>query len=199
MTGRVEAREREQYSNLWQSVSRYGDHAPGEGYVDLFMAMSGAQSGTVLDAGCGSGKGAIALDARGFDVAMTDLTGDGLTEEAAGLSAFAPSCLWRPIADQLGSPYRTFDWVYCCDVLEHVPTEYTLLTIARLLEVARQGVFLSIALVPDHFGLWVGKPLHQTVQPFTWWRDRIRGIGRLIECRDLLMTGLYLVEGQAAR
>jgi hypothetical protein len=63
-----------------------------------------------------------------------------------------------------------------------------------LLEVARRGVFLSISLMPDQFGKWIGKPLHQSVQTFPEWRDQLAAIGRVIEARDLLHTGIYLVE-----
>ncbi len=69
-----------------------------------------------------------------------------------------------------------------------------MLVISRLLHVARRGVFLSIALVPDEFGVWVGQPLHQTVQGFTWWRDRLNTLGTIKECRDLLTAGVYYVE-----
>ncbi len=69
-----------------------------------------------------------------------------------------------------------------------------MLTVFRLLEVARRGVFLSIALEPDVFGAWVGKSLHQTVQSFTWWRDNLATLGTLKESRDLLNAGVFLLE-----
>ena len=70
----------------------------------------------------------------------------------------------------------------------------TMLAIARMLEASTRGVFLSIALVPDQFGILVGRPLHLTVKPFTWWRDRIRELGTVAECRDLIDAGLFLVK-----
>jgi hypothetical protein len=85
------------------------------------------------------------------------------------------------------------DWVYCCDVLEHVPPQFTMLAIDQMLRVARLGVFLSIALVPDQFGVWVGEALHQTVQPFVWWRDSLREVGEVVDARDLLIHGVYVV------
>lgn len=193
----------ELYEGLWSSVQPYADVSPGETNLALFLAMSGAATGTVLDAGTGSGKGAVALEKAGFTVTLCDLTCEGLTAEAKAVGpAFGGVCLWhdlRPlvsldrVARNAWEERETFDWVYCCDVLEHVPTEYTMLTIHRLLEVAANGVFLTIALIPDQFGVWVGEPLHQTVQPFTWWRDRLRDLGRVIECRDCLHYGAYLV------
>ena len=66
--------------------------------------------------------------------------------------------------------------------------------IARLLEVSRTGLFLSISTVPDVHGVLVREPLHQTVQSFVQWRDQIAELGRVVEARDLLVSGCYLVE-----
>jgi hypothetical protein len=63
-----------------------------------------------------------------------------------------------------------------------------------LLEVARRGVFLSISLMPDEFGAFVGKRLHQSVQTFVQWRDQLHAIGTVVEARDLLHCGVYLVK-----
>lgn len=173
------------YSDLWSSLPAYAEHSPGAVQVPLFLAMTGATSGTVLDAGCGSGKGALALTAAGFDVLLCDLTPDGLVADALGLP-FIESSLWHLSCEGV-------DFVYCCDVLEHVPTEYTMLVLHRLLSVAREGVFLSISLVPDSFGVWVGRHLHETVRDFCWWRDRLNDLGTVAECRDLGASGVYFV------
>lgn len=185
--------ERELYTDLFQAVEAYSTHAPGEHYVDAFQDMARAtvgemHIGSVLDAGCGTGKGGLALAAKGFRVELADLTDAGLTDEAKKLP-FHQVCLWDDLR-RLGY----FDHIYCCDVLEHVPPTFTMLVVVRLLARARKGVFLSIALQPDQFGVWVGRHLHQTVQSFTAWRDQLACIGRLVESRDLLATGLYYVE-----
>lgn len=189
----IATRERQLYEDVWQGLDRYGDLSPGVERLPMFLEMVGAtlggiapNCGSVLDAGCGSGKAALALEDAGFSVTCADLTDAGLVNSARVLP-FVGGPLWATC------PLGAFDWVYCCDVLEHVPTEFTMLTIARLLETARLAVFLSIALVPDQFGAWVGQPLHQTVQPFTWWRDRLKELGELVECRDLIDAGVYLV------
>lgn len=205
----------ELYTGVWSSLDQYGAISHGENHVPMFLEMTGATGGTVLDAGCGSGKGALALARAGFCVALCDLTDAGLSVEARSVGPFVgPLALWqslRPAAylaalswlvesDQPGlkpelpDPTPMFDYVFCADVLEHVPTEYTMLVIHRLLEVATKAVFLQIALVPDDYGVWVGESLHQTVRDFVWWRDRIAELGTILECRDCLMHGVYLVK-----
>lgn len=186
---RIQRAETDTYNDVWNGLDHYGDLAPGEQWADAFVLMTGTtMRGSVLDAGCGSGKGALALAARGFTVTLCDLTDAGLIDDARRLP-FIDACLWSDLRRVCG--FR--DWVYCCDVMEHLPPEFTMLAIARMLGVARRGVFLSITFVPDHFGQILGKPLHQTVQPFTWWRDRLAELGEVIDARDCLQSGLFLV------
>ncbi len=188
-------RERALYEEMWQ-VEGYATHSPGASVVPLFLEMTEAyrpDRPSVLDAGCGSGKGAVALAAHGFDVTMCDLTSAGLVPEAKSIR-YADACLWKPLRPQLPyAPMGAWDFVYCCDVLEHVPPEFTMLVIRQLLDVARVGVFLNISLVPDRFGVHVGTALHQSVFRFTWWRDRLNELGTVRECRDLLSSGVFWV------
>jgi 2-polyprenyl-3-methyl-5-hydroxy-6-metoxy-1,4-benzoquinol methylase len=183
----IRTQEQETYQTIW-ALDAYAAHSPGEAYVGTFRQLASMRSRTVLDAGCGAGKGALALKAEGYDVFCADLV-DVRQGEALDLP-FRSVCLWDDLKVAMG---REVDWVYCCDVLEHIPTPFTMLVIHQLLHVARRGVFLSISLQPDVFGAWVGKPLHQTVQSFTAWRDQLSELGTVTEARDLLSTGLYLV------
>ena len=81
---------------------------------------------------------------------------------------------------------------YCCDVMEHIPTEFTMLVVRNLLDVCRT-VWFQIAFAHDAFGAFVGEPLHLTVQTYQWWHDRIGSVGQIIEARDLCGTGLFVV------
>jgi SAM-dependent methyltransferase len=190
--------ERETYEEMW-GVEQYADVSPGEQFAKVFDALvrdrgDNPRDLTVLDAGCGSGKGALALQALGYKLTLCDLTPAGLLPEARALPFFE-AALWASLAQRytFGGSY---DYVYCCDVLEHLPTVFVGLAITRMLEVARKGLFLSVALGADNMGVWVGRPLHLTVQPFPWWRDHLDELGRVVEARDLLREGLFLVEAR---
>lgn len=209
MSGLLTA-ERALYEDIWTSVESYANHAPGQQYVEMFYecAVRGLQNGnpdrttfapsdcTVLDAGTGSGKGALALKALTFRVYTCDVTNAGMVPEAQSLP-YTDACLWHdlsPIARGVGHPGRTkFDFVYCCDVLEHIPTQFTMLAIDQMLRVARYGLFLSVSLVPDSFGVWAGKSLHQTVQSFVWWRDSLKELGTVEDARDLINDAVFFV------
>jgi SAM-dependent methyltransferase len=182
--------ERELYDGVWSSLESYGDCAPGEFYAPLFLQHVNGRYGHVLDAGCGSGKGALALAKAGLRVTLCDLTDAGLVDEARALP-FVTACLWHDL--KRATPSGSVDWVFCCDVLEHIPSQFTMLAIDQMLRIARQGVFLGIALVPDSFGAWVGRPLHQTVQPFQWWRDSLKELGDVVDARDLFQSAAYFV------
>lgn len=185
--------ERAKYEAIWE-ITQYADTSPGEQFAPVFDALVKERCvgrGTVLDAGCGGGRGGLALSALGYDVTLCDLTPAGLTTEAQSLPFFE-TALWDDLVPKSG--FTFFEWVYCCDVLEHLPTEYVGLALHRLLQVSRRGVFLSISLGSDNLGVWVGQPLHQTVRVFEWWRDLLASFGHVVEARDLITTGVYLVE-----
>jgi hypothetical protein len=163
------AHETDLYEQMW-AIAPYADHSPGERFLPVFLDLVGDARGTVLDAG--------------------DLSAAGVVP-AASAFPFIETPLWGDLRARVGAAR---DWVYCCDVLEHIPTAFTMLAAARMIEVCRRGAFFSICLQPDVFGSWVGQPLHQTVQSFTWWRDALGELGRVTDCRDLAATGLYFVE-----
>jgi SAM-dependent methyltransferase len=177
------ASERETYAQMWSAVEDYSAHAPGEQYLPLFLQVAQPPA-SVLDAGTGSGKGALALICNGFAVKACDFTDAGYRGEVP----FEQACLWSDL-----SHVGRFDWVYCTDVLEHIPPQFTMLAIDQMLKVAKQGLFLTVSLVPDSFGVWAGKSLHQTVQPFTWWKDSLAEVGTVVEARDLISNAVFVV------
>jgi SAM-dependent methyltransferase len=193
----LQTAETDLYAGVWQTLEHYGDVAPGEHYLPIFLdCVKGEQGfgfsrGHVLDAGTGSGKGALALRGAGFRVTLCDLTDTGLVEEARALP-FTAACLWQDLRGL--TPFGgAFDWTYCCDVLEHVPPQLTMLACEQMLRVSRKGLFLGVSLVPDVNGVWVGRPLHQTVQSFCWWRDNLKELGTVVDARDLHGNATFYV------
>lgn len=195
-------RERTLYEDVYDAVSKYSEESesPGKVHFPMFREMAGlSEIGSdlsILDAGCGSGFGALAMREAGFKkIVMCDITDFGLTAalEDSGIP-FYQTPLWDSLHVVAASTFgRRFDYVYCCDVMEHIPKEFTMLVVSRLLDVTRTGLFLSISLRLDVHGRWVGKHLHQTVEQFIWWRDNLSSLAEMVECRDLLHTGTFLI------
>lgn len=184
-------------------VDAYRGESAAERMVPVFLdMMQGAERSRVLDAGCGTGRGMVALAAAGFeDVRGCDITPVGLVPEAQSFE-FTTACLWADPVTRLGLA----DWVYCCDVLECVPEALTMLVVHNLLHVARWrtrsrpggGVFLTMSTEPDVHGVWVGASLRQTVKPFTWWLKHLETVGQVVSARDMLNRVAFMVERRVA-
>jgi SAM-dependent methyltransferase len=195
----IQEREAEVYADLWSSVALYKSNSPGERYAEVFHSIVQDPGATVLDAGCGEGRGMVELAKLGYQVAGIDITDAGLSAEAKQYPCVIET-IWadlRPalLVLRLTVPTvftsDTVDYVYCCDVLEHLEPQFTMLAVDQLLRVAKKGVFLSIYFDQDRFGHWVGRPLHLTVQPFVWWRDALREIADVVEARDCHNFGIF--------
>lgn len=193
----ITARETQTYTEAL-SLPSYGAYSPGEKYADLFASLA-TPGATVLDAGCGTGKGMIALRARGFEVTGCDLTDAGLVSDARDATVHVGVSLWRPLPliPRSGAWRRhtvQYDYVYCTDVLEHIPPHFTMLVVARLLEAASKGVFLSISLVPDAMGVWVGHPLHLSVRRYDEWLADLKEVAAVTDARDLGTDATFFLE-----
>lgn len=176
----VAARERAKYAEVWD-IADYHKHSPGKRYAELFGRMVKPDGGTALDIGCGAGAGGRAIGEQyGLHVVYLDQV------KVGDLDPFIEQPLWQPIPG-------VYDYGYCCDVMEHLPQEFTMLAVRNMLDACKQ-VFFSISFQRDHFGAYVGEPLHLTVQPFAWWRDRLSEMGALQDARDLLGEGVFVVE-----
>lgn len=148
--------------------------------------MAGVKSRhTVVDFGCGTGRGALRIAAR-----------TGATVRAID---FSPACLDRHVEDAIYSgerPNLTFevrdltvplqfdrpaDFGYCTDVMEHIHPDDVEAVLANVVTSARR-VFFCISTVPDRMGELIGEDLHLTVQPPQWWRALL---AEKLECKVL--------------
>ncbi len=180
--------ERAKYAELWSDVPEYRVYSPGVENVQRFMDVLRPTNGsTILDIGCGTGVAGLMFDKLGLRPYWLDITEAGLHADI-NRGRFTRSALWGGWAEDFNCDYG-----FCCDVMEHIPTEYTMLVIDRIVQACRTTWF-QIALVPDQFGATIGKPLHLTVKPFTWWRDRMQMAGKVIDARDLCGQALFVVQ-----
>lgn len=177
--------ERAKYEQIW-AVPAYRKGSPGVVHTPMFASIADPQPGeSVIDLGCGAGDGGEQLAEKlGLSVTYLDHV------RVAGVpDPFIKQALWDPL------PARNPPWKYgyCCDVMEHIPTEYTMLVLRNIMD-ACESVFFSIYFQNDVFGpKLIGEPLHLTVMPYTWWRDRLAEFGELVEARDLLGEGVFYV------
>ena len=180
--------ERSKYSDIWQ-LPDYAKGSPGESLVEMFVDIAKpSPRASIIDVGAGSGAGSRALSERGFNVCAFDLT-DTAWQHDDNIP-LQTGTIWK---GTIGLA-NLFDYAYCCDMMEHIPTQFVALSIEQILRVAPKA-FFSISFTPDNFGRFIKQDLHLTVKPFMWWRDTLRELGTVEEARDLIGEGVFYVTG----
>jgi len=181
------ASERQKYTAMWEQPA-YHEFSPGKELVKHFMKIvQPPPRSSLIDIGCGDGIAGLEFAKLGLQVTYLDLIDVLRPEVDRGRFIEAPIWSFWHRHRSLG-----WDYGYCVDVLEHLPKEYTMLSVERIVRACRLA-WLAIALVPDVHGATIGEQLHLTIESFEWWRDRIASIGKLIEARDFCGRGLYVV------
>jgi hypothetical protein len=189
----VAKQERDKYAEIWSTIPEYGarEASPGLLNVNRFMSvMQPPRDGTytLLDIGCGTGLAGLELQRRGLNVGYLDITEAGLDPQV-DRAWFIEAPLWGdwPLRNRHG-----WDYGFCCDVMEHIPTEFTMLCIERMIAGCRQ-VWVQLSNRPDNFGRLIGEPLHLTVRPFQWWLVRLNILAAVEEARDLCGESLFVI------
>ena len=187
-------KEIDKYKKIW-SYKAYRKVSPGQELVPLFLEISGAKKGTLIDLGCGTGKAGKKLSKK-FDVTLLDFV-DNCVEKSNKLP-FIKQPLYDPIKGitkvrKLASEHPLhFDYGYCCDVMEHLPTEYVMMALKNIITHCDHA-FFSICPNKDNFGGIIGHPLHMTVKPFTWWKERLAEVAEIVDARDLIRYCIFYV------
>lgn len=162
------------YRRMWTEVAAYRSNSPGERLVPTFLDWASWQKGeSLIDLGCGTGRASVQLQRAGFDVTCLDITPDSLDSKVRGAMPglsmdFIEGCLWSL------PPMKRRDWVFCCDVLEHIPPEHVDATLDAIARLTRRGAFMQIALWQDSFGSHINETLHLSVNNAGWWLERIK-------------------------
>ncbi|KKN74550.1 hypothetical protein LCGC14_0389670 [marine sediment metagenome] len=190
--------EIDRYDAIWK-VPAYSEVSPGEGLAAMFGKIAKPKTReTLIDLGCGRGAGGLNLMGM-YGLAITYLD---VVKVAGVPEPYICQSLWEPIkVTRPGRKKWKWDYGYCCDVMEHLPKEFTMLAVKNMLAVCEK-VFFCIAFLPDRsgpkhtdIGFAVGAgQLHHTIENFVWWRDRLEEICTLIDGRDLMGRGVFYVE-----
>jgi SAM-dependent methyltransferase len=182
LTSQAEAAK---YAKTW-ALPEYRVDSPGANHAEMFHALTKSRGISVLDVGAGAGAGSRALQTLGYKVHACDITDAGW-DKSSNIPFFQASICegkW---------PENHYDWTFCCDMMEHLPTQFTALAIRNMLATAAHGCYFSVCFHEDNLGRLVGEHLHLTVQPFKWWLQLFRDLGRVEVARDLIGDGIFLV------
>jgi len=190
--------EKEKYEKAWNTEG-YRIHSPGEQSLEAFVEIvNPKEESSVIDFGSGTARASMELAKRGHYVQMLDITEQSMDPEVRKYMEtdythlkFNEVNLW----DMHAMFVYSGDYGYCCDVMEHIPTEYVMQVLNNIMACTPRA-FFYICLLPDSFGQIVGKPLHLTVKPFMWWLEKLNEVGTVVDARDLIANGLYYVEAK---
>ena len=172
-------KEKRKYELLFERLPEYRRDSPGEMFVDHFLECfkDDLKAGDrLIDFGCGSGKVAKIFLMKNLDVTLVDFCSNCLDEDVSALTMllsdqlrFVEACLW-----DLPKELTNVDWIYCCDVLEHIPESQIDAVLKGMAERTEKGGYLSICLKEELNGnQLVGEPLHLTVRDKAWWKEKV--------------------------
>jgi len=170
-------KEKEKYIKMWD-VPVYRHTSPGSNLsLDFlrYFAKEMQVGDTLADFGCGTGRAAHMFLERGLNVNLIDIAPNCLDGEIQALTLMMPhritfteACLW-----ELTSDIESADWLYCCDVMEHLPEAYVEQTLAQLAQRNKKGGCFQIFLQDEPFGTLIEDHLHLTIQNQEWWVEKI--------------------------
>lgn len=156
--------ERQKYREMWAREA-YRKFSPGLAvFHQAYEWMDPSRGASFTDFGCGQGVVSDALLRRGHEVLAVDIAANAYKGDAE----FFEACLW-----ELPDSLHVSDYGYCADVMEHIPPEMVDDVLRNIAAKVRVSAFFQIALFPDEMGKLIGKPLHLSVFPADWWRDRL--------------------------
>ena len=152
--------EADKYKAMW-NFPQYRTVSPGEmAATEAVKIAKIDQSTTVIDFGCGTGRGGQQIhNLTGANVVLVDFA-DNAVNGSVKLPFF--------VADLTRPMMLKGDVGYCTDVMEHIPTHQVDDVIKNIMDCVHSAYF-QISLVPDVMGELIGAPLHLSVYPHNWW------------------------------
>ncbi len=187
--------EKTKYDVIWRDYPQYRDCSPGELFVPFFFDgfKNELRAGqTIIDFGCGTARVAKQFLGKGLNVHLVDISPYCLDEEIRHILTllssqihFHQGCLWQ-LPEDLKSTY----WIYCCDVLEHIPEDYVEKCLEQIAKRMRFGGYFSICMQEDLTGKKLGHPLHLTIKDKDWWETKISKYFKIVG-EDAFADDLY--------
>src|SRR5690348_11534476 len=153
------------YKSMWNGP-QYRHKSPGMRKVMMLLHSAAREpDDTLIDLGCGMGECGNFLS-KYFDVTLLDIVPEAV--EYPELK-FIEANMWELYG------LKKFDWIFCSDVVEHIPPEYVEVTLNGMASITRKGGLISVCHLESDgadFGMDVG-PLHLSVHPREWWQAKV--------------------------
>lgn len=164
---------------FYQLLYDKANYKPLNGAKVWSQMIESAKNGTIkitkgLDVGCGTGDGVRLARNAGFDVRGIDISNNKAIWEGNGVAEYCQqaSAHSMPFSDS------EFDFVYCGDVMEHIPEEYLAPTLKEILRVGTRFVFVICTAV-EKAPVFTTTPVytHISVKAADEWIDMMKACG----------------------
>ena len=169
--------ERDKYSIVYQRNRGYGKTNHGS-HIAEYVRGLGAES--LCDVGCG--RGGFCKSLLGY---VKYIYGVDIASKPTGSGVW-----WTDsYADNLLLADKSIDYITSFDMLEHLPPDNIDNVLDEFVRVARVGLIFSICYRASS-GTCDGQPLHLTVQPESWWLDKLVKYGNVRKIHTYLLVDL---------
>ena len=165
--------EQKKYEALYVGDKYRNKYKPGINFINqnkLNINNKSVALKSLIEFGSGEGHVIKYFRDKGVDCYGTDIAGNSLS--------YPELDEYRYIMDlgELQDFDKEFEFIFSCDVFEHLPTESIDNLLENMKRAAPKGrAVVRIALYLDARGQHdITKALHLTVKPSTWWLDKFK-------------------------
>ena len=164
--------EKELYKMMWEK-DEYRIVSPGENIYNEFLNLAKPRQGaSIIDLGCGTGRGGLNLAVfGGLDVTLVDFVDNCLDEDIIPMLETQSHTLRFKQCDLTEPLPIKAAYGFCTDVMEHIRPHYVDRVLDNCLN-ACQHVFFQISTRDDVMGKLLGHKLHLSVYPYEWWLQK---------------------------
>jgi len=190
-------KEQEKYESIW-NIPSYRASSPGylqtSVFFDFFKDLI-KPGDSITDFGSGSGFSTLPFLENNLTVHLIDIASNALDEKITALTTLLPdritftnSCIW-----EIGLEVPPSDWIYCVDVLEHLPTEKIDDSLREIAKRTKKGGLLQIFLQDEPFGQLIGETLHLSIKPLPWWIEKINSHFSILGLAPIIPNVRYTI------
>lgn len=173
--------ERWKYEQLWATPEYRTQESRGEAAAQAFVAQVGAKQGaTVIDFGCGTGRGALMLAVLGgYKVHMLDFAANCLDDELRQMLTTQAETLAFTRHDLLSLPPISARYGFAANLCEHIPP-HQVDSVLKNITAAAEHVFFQISCTEDDGGALIGHPLTLSLHDYGWWLAKLQSLGCVV-------------------
>lgn len=189
--------EKIKYEKMWNQ-ELYRKRSPGLLLATFFLyhIQDRVKVGdSILDFGCGTGAASLLFFEKGLDVTLVDIANNCLSPIARDLVQnktakfkFIEASLW-----DLPQDLNPCDWIYCIDVLEHLPEPKLMEALQSMAKKTKKGGALQVFLEDETMGESIGEKLHLSIYPLNWWIEKISSFWKIEHVQEIIPNLRYCI------